>query len=488
MGSTRAARRRLLTGIIGTITLLLAMGAVPANADQEKQLVLTSGLATGARYVNNPDLIFKDLESGTPVEKLGGEKSATSKVPAPQEAKKQQEESRHGYTAKMSDYATPKSVADDDSEYDYPTAEECRAHSESGQAGGWFKNRYSFCHRAVAWAKVQSCLGNVCIPPIGEAEIGIMIIGKGRKGPVQGTQWDRYVKFETYIESIKLSGPFTADDALWTTKLVCQGLPDSSCVADASTQSEWTGKLNTLTMGGDFPLLDAQFISPGLESMKENGNQLAHAVVQSYSHFTLPDADLKQVDSPWAKEADVRFDSAWYADRALGSIFPWATPWIKYDGTGASPYPQGAEHVRYALTNPTLTIPNLPSKKIPGGSWGDPIHRLYQDYSDVNKTRYNSNNYYAREYGCKIGWPDYTSWVSPEGEPYECDEFPFRSTYEGAARFKDEYDGPQYTNWFSARPIPKSDNGNAGTVLKNWYRNDRILDGDPFYVVPPAAP
>lgn len=56
----------------------------------------------------------------------------------------------------------------------------------------------------------------------------------------------------------------------------------------------------------------------------------------------------------------------------------------------------------------------------------------------------------------------------------ECDEYPLASTYQGASRNKD----------FSWRLIPRSDNRNAGgsNYLLKFYRENRILDGDRFWV------
>lgn len=61
----------------------------------------------------------------------------------------------------------------------------------------------------------------------------------------------------------------------------------------------------------------------------------------------------------------------------------------------------------------------------------------------------------------------------------ECDEFPFASSYEGAAA--PQYEA-NYPYGYSVKYIPGASNSSAGTKLGNWYSFDRILDGDRYYV------
>ncbi|MFF8366820.1 NucA/NucB deoxyribonuclease domain-containing protein [Rhodococcus erythropolis] len=57
----------------------------------------------------------------------------------------------------------------------------------------------------------------------------------------------------------------------------------------------------------------------------------------------------------------------------------------------------------------------------------------------------------------------------------ECDEYPFASTYEGAAEH--DYDPEAKKFNFSAKPIPKDDNQAGGLILKSFYAKNRIIDG-----------
>ncbi|WP_128819887.1 NucA/NucB deoxyribonuclease domain-containing protein [Streptomyces sp. S063] len=74
---------------------------------------------------------------------------------------------------------------------------------------------------------------------------------------------------------------------------------------------------------------------------------------------------------------------------------------------------------------------------------------------------------------CQVLGADYAT--SVPGVSRECDEYPFASTYEGAAQSK--YDQTKPKDNFSARPLPKADNGAGGSILKIFMDRNRILDG-----------
>jgi hypothetical protein len=56
-----------------------------------------------------------------------------------------------------------------------------------------------------------------------------------------------------------------------------------------------------------------------------------------------------------------------------------------------------------------------------------------------------------------------------------CDEFPFESTYQGAARANPDHN-------FSVARINGTMNKQHGNVLKAWYWNNRIINKDSFYI------
>lgn len=97
------------------------------------------------------------------------------------------------------------------------------------------------------------------------------------------------------------------------------------------------------------------------------------------------------------------------------------------------------------------------------------------------------------------------NWACPRDPPrpdnYSCDEYPFASTWEGAYTgnhpFGRTFDGCQLDDWlnvrtyndgglgFSSCMIVKLDNSNGGTELGEFYNNQRVIDGDKFWVTAP---
>ncbi|RSN19921.1 hypothetical protein DL990_40870 [Amycolatopsis sp. WAC 01416] len=64
------------------------------------------------------------------------------------------------------------------------------------------------------------------------------------------------------------------------------------------------------------------------------------------------------------------------------------------------------------------------------------------------------------------------------GNPRQCDECPFASTYQNAAKVVEN------SGWsFAAKPIAKDANEKGGGMISNWYGREHMLDGDEFYVV-----
>ncbi|MFI0715801.1 hypothetical protein ACH4SK_35315 [Streptomyces inhibens] len=92
---------------------------------------------------------------------------------------------------------------------------------------------------------------------------------------------------------------------------------------------------------------------------------------------------------------------------------------------------------------------------------------------EVAQSRYRANRRAAVSM-CVTYWGRNYATSDPAG-PRECDEYPFASTYEGAAQSSKEPSAPK--NNFSALPIPKPQNGAGGTILALFHDKNRILDG-----------
>ncbi|MCX4546650.1 ricin-type beta-trefoil lectin domain protein [Streptomyces sp. NBC_01565] len=148
-----------------------------------------------------------------------------------------------------------------------------------------------------------------------------------------------------------------------------------------------------------------------------------------------------------------------------GTIFNRVDPWFSYDYNDAS-VRQVAEHIFSAYVNPASTEPRIePAKKIPGqlGS-ATKLTRNYPGF-DAAAQRTSDSNESAKNAACRK--------MVRGNSQYECDEFPFASTKEGAGSGEN----------FSVRYVPGVANRSAGGKLSAWYAQDRILHGDQFQVL-----
>ncbi|MFE7615002.1 NucA/NucB deoxyribonuclease domain-containing protein [Streptomyces sp. NPDC057496] len=166
-----------------------------------------------------------------------------------------------------------------------------------------------------------------------------------------------------------------------------------------------------------------------------------------------------------------RWESASYLANSTGGGKPEkkGAATFSYLTTLALSAKQGAEeqaeaaHIRQAFLVPQDTKPYMSAKKVPGQIAKDPLHRT------VSKVR-NEKNRAAAVKQCKRYWgPNYTNGGK------ECDEYPFASTYEGAAEPEFDQEAKKFN--FSAKPIPKDDNQAGGLILKSFYGKNRIIDG-----------
>ncbi|WP_173140936.1 NucA/NucB deoxyribonuclease domain-containing protein [Kibdelosporangium persicum] len=111
---------------------------------------------------------------------------------------------------------------------------------------------------------------------------------------------------------------------------------------------------------------------------------------------------------------------------------------------------------------------------MPGRLGHSPLHRLAPRY-DINSNIPGSRRKVRRTCRHYFG-AKYTS--GPNNTKRECDEYPFATTYQNAAKVNEHA-----LDSFAVRAITASHNGTAGNLYGTWLGSDHILDGDPFYVV-----
>ncbi|GGT02591.1 hypothetical protein GCM10010271_00360 [Streptomyces kurssanovii] len=167
-----------------------------------------------------------------------------------------------------------------------------------------------------------------------------------------------------------------------------------------------------------------------------------------------------------------RWDAATYLANSTGGGNPSrkgaATfsylPTLTYSAKAGAEERAVAEHIRTAFTKPLDTKPYMSAKNVPGQEAKAPLHRL------VEKTRKEDNRKAAVKQ-CKRYWGDGYSL----GGIRECDEYPFATTYEGAAQADHDSEAKKFN--FSVLPIDKTENGAGGSLLLGFYAKNRLVDG-----------
>ncbi|MFD9517800.1 hypothetical protein [Streptomyces sp. NPDC059979] len=118
-----------------------------------------------------------------------------------------------------------------------------------------------------------------------------------------------------------------------------------------------------------------------------------------------------------------------------------------------------ADHIGDALGNPGGTYPTKSDKKLPGGTAVDPMYRLVPGFGATEQARYDANRSVVSTTCNNAAVPGKPT----AGEQCDCDEFPFASSYQGAARH--QYEGDPYRDDFTVRYIDSNENQEAGRRL-----------------------
>ncbi|MFD5223345.1 DNRLRE domain-containing protein [Streptomyces tendae] len=377
--------------------------------------------------------------------------------------------------------------------YDYiADVDECVNADDSDNRAGWIKNRFSYCQETLTVMPAIRC----GLWPPGCYVKGLFIsrntlIGHGKIGGLDAGPYTRYVEFDFNIDVKTTNGDFNKAGSKLKATLECEG--DWDIGVPSTAQDEYACFTGLYEGREDSPSqwnadgdtkFDLWSSAPKMPDVV-NGDQIATGLFTPVLKFTIP--GYGQVIPAEGEEGEVRFDSAAYNQRAqLGSVFPDATPALRYDrsdksvpNTAGEPYlgvAAVADHIGDALDAPGSTYPTKNDKNIPGGDPLDPMHRLVPGYGVTERDRYDANRAIVSSTCNSSGMPGRPA----EGENLDCDEFPFASSYEGAARH--QYEGDEYLNDFSVRYIDPTENQEAGRRLGAWYDNDRILSHDPYII------
>ncbi|MFD0203845.1 MULTISPECIES: NucA/NucB deoxyribonuclease domain-containing protein [Saccharothrix] len=434
--------------------------------------LIASGIVVGGVLPAsaNPDAIPPDLLSeGTvvsselrffPANEVGATGDTGARSGARPSLEQLRQEDRDATATYQSDYGPPQVTAQDWSpppfEYDYITsAYECQDHADqAGSADGWIKNHYAFCRIMKGEKGDRVCAGSICF--VVKSSFRVTILGFG-------SERDRAVRFVTFVDQIVSNTPALKEATFLKLDLECTPLVNGDeCTEDPQNPTE---SEKSLAEWERVPAYFTRFTSTAPALTPENPNRLGY--MDFWSRATarvvgIPGSKPQSQDSPPQK---VRYDSVNYLNLNghNGAIFSRVKAVIHFPVSRPefAAMTESAAHYRLAMQSPQLTIPRIDGKTIPGAVEGEALTRWY--FNNTNQNRTEAVKACVAEWGAGYA----------EGGKYQCDEYPFNATHQGAARG----DGR-----FSVARVPGPDNEAAGRWLGAWYSYDRILDSDAFHV------
>ncbi|WSQ15186.1 hypothetical protein OG604_50030 [Streptomyces sp. NBC_01231] len=336
------------------------------------------------------------------------------------------------------------------------TFEECKKGLGSSKAF-YVKSRFAVCNGA---SFLQTWVRNN--QPVGESMFNVRVVGTIAKN-------SRTINFQYYFTDFDTTGTTGAAAMPITTK---GNIPQSWPAGARYTRGGNKPGTKTFTQ-----LKALRTFNETVNAKPGQGNtgatDLLFAVYEPAISYTPP--------AGWKLRGDhggklfmlaPRWESATYLANSTGGGNPAKkgaatfsyVPTLTLSAKAGAAERAEAQHIRQAFLVPQDTKPYMSAKKVPGQTAKDPLHRT------VSATRNDKNRAEAVKQ-CKRYWgANYTN-----GGTKECDEYPFASTYEGAA--ENYYDPEAQKFNFSAKPIAKADNQAGGLILKSFYAKNRIIDG-----------
>lgn len=317
-------------------------------------------------------------------------------------------------------------------------ASDCQASQYSYATNGFVIDHFDFCQASYFQATYQTC-GTFTCDVTGTASWRHTVVGRGYNG-------SRYVDFSHVLDQWVITGD--AGPRTMTVNMTCQIALGADCTASMPAGL-------TDTFDG-WAALSATYFR-----FDSSAAGAAGADLISSNNFQTT------VDIGGGQQAAVgpngfRCDSASYLAAGGGCIFNNVVELFPLSVNSNAQ--QEALHIYQAQYHPDSTVPVATAKSIPGSlESGQPLNRTYYNTSLI------AANTAAAIATCQTYFPGYDT------ATLDCDEYPFKSTFQGASNGPSKY---------SARPIPSSDNRSGGGQLGAFYTFDRIIDEfDYFYVV-----
>ncbi|MEU8136530.1 NucA/NucB deoxyribonuclease domain-containing protein [Streptodolium elevatio] len=365
---------------------------------------------------------------------------------------------------------TPRAGPTPDNTLSDLTYDQCKSNQDAADPWGLAYSHRYYCSVKEFVLKNWRCAGT-CPPvctgvgdnctEIGRDEFTVVTIGRISYNS------QRKIQFNMKLDDWKTIG--TVDDSrMMRLDLTCSG----SCNPDPNN-----GAYLSLANWKSSGLTYVEF-NPAVSTSGTGVDQVA------FYNFK-GDIAINGVSELGTRFADNQFrcDEATYVAVSSGCVFNKATEIFSINRADVT-VQETAAHIYAALDNPTSTMPAGTYKKIPGGiGSGLPLTRLHpttdrQQITDNTSTAVSS---------CRRYWntPGQRYTQNAQGVyTYDCDEYPFKTTAEGARNAGVNY---------SVRPVKKEDNQRAGNAMLNvaFYQGMRVISGDKFYVTtynPPAQP
>lgn len=339
---------------------------------------------------------------------------------------------------------------------------ECDANvNNHGEDGYWYKNKYNLCRTVRLTLYYREPINNVPTV-VGTTAVTVQFKGtaiNGQSSIVFALRMRDFADNNRTHKEWPLSIQVPCSNADTARTSTCSESSGNATIYrktvaewEASAGTEFTWIKNTATTAvqaeDKYKVELRGFFAAGLYKVLE-------------SPLSGPDV----VSDP---PALARCDSATYV---YGSkcVFPNVTSVLEFKVSNKE-LSESAEFIRDAQNDITLTKPGHADKKVPGKLGDLPLHRLHSSYDTNNDIKAATRKVPKT---CRLYFgPKYT-----DNNTKQCDEYPFKTTYENAARVD-----PRTNYDYAVRAIKKEHNEKAGRDYGAWLGADRILDGDPFFV------
>ncbi|MFF9870528.1 NucA/NucB deoxyribonuclease domain-containing protein [Streptomyces sp. NPDC013953] len=341
------------------------------------------------------------------------------------------------------------------------TVAECKAKIDNPGGGKFYvKSRFSVCtgiKMLSYWSRNNR--------PVGTSELKVFVRGSVPK------ENDRTMRFDYDVVEMKKIGQIPTNLEQYT--------------LEGSIPQVWP-KAAKAQQGGNLPVrksFDALKAMPSAHFTQTvryapgqgTGSGAADVIFAVYQPVVTSSAVPGWIGTPNVGKPFMlapRWDAARYLSNPTGGTNPankgsasfsyLAT--LTYSAKTGAPERGVALHIQKAFTSPKATKPPNGDKKVAGQSASDPLHRLYLDEKRRKDNRARAVTNCRSHFGA-----NYTDGGK------ECDEYPFATTYEGCAQ--SEYDPRAPKKNFSVMPVPAAQNGDAGTLLGQFYKKNRVIDG-----------